>query len=102
MKPIDVPEQLTLFVYYKLPAIEHQRWSVCVRENTQRLMQEIPGLTIELMQRPDPSASGEETWMEVYRHSNGLSPQMMELIEQVAKELDLPSKRATEVFVSLR
>jgi glycerate kinase len=65
-------------------------------------MQEIPELSIDLMQRPEPSATGEETWMEVYRHQMGLTPQMIEQIERAAKELGLPSKRATEVFVSLR
>jgi hypothetical protein len=102
MSPTNASEPLTLFVYYKLPFIEHQRWSERVRDNAQRLIQEIPGLTIELMQRPEPSATGEETWMEVYRHQKGLTPQMIEQIDRAAKGLGLPSKRAAEIFVSLR
>ena len=92
----------TLYVYYKLPADEHALWRPRVKGFAQRVRQRWPDLQVELMQRPDPSAEGLETWMEVYRHPEGVSAQMMAAISQLALELGLPPKRAAEIFIPLR
>jgi hypothetical protein len=102
MSTNDDLEQLTLFVYYKLPVSEHSKWATLVREFKQDVLQAMPGLTMDLMQRPEPSSSGEETWMEVYRHPSGVSPQMMAQIDQMAQVHGLPTKRSIEIFVSLK
>jgi hypothetical protein len=91
-----------LFVYYKLPANEHALWRPRAENFAQRVRQRWPGLQVELMQRPDPSAEGLETWMEVYRHPEGVSAPMMAAITQLALELGLPPKRAAEIFIPLR
>jgi hypothetical protein len=54
------------------------------------------------MQRPDLSAEGFETWMEVYSHPEGVSAPMMAAIAELALELGLPPKRAAEIFIPLR
>jgi hypothetical protein len=92
----------TLCVYYKLPTDQHALWRPQVEDFAQRVRQRWPGLQVELMQRPDPSAEGLETWMEVYRHPEGVSAPIMEAIAQLALELGLPPKRAAEIFIPLR
>jgi hypothetical protein len=92
----------TLYVYYKLPTDQHALWRPRVENFAQRLRQRWPGLQVELMQRPDPSAEGQETWMEVYRHPDGVSAPVIAAIGQLAIELGLPPKRAAEIFIPLR
>lgn len=92
----------TLFVYYKIPADEHQAWLERVRVFEKRLSAAWPGLQIEWMQRPDTSADGLETWMEVYRHPQGISAEMSASITQLASLCGLPPKRASEFFIPLR
>jgi hypothetical protein len=92
---------ITLFVYYKLPVSEHAQWLARVYDFQQAVMQGWPGMGVELLQRPEPSAEGMETWMEVYRHPLGVSKEMMASIEQLAHDSGLPSKRAAELFVPL-
>lgn len=94
---------VTLFVYYKLPIQEHAQWAVRVRDFQQTVKQRWQGMTVELMQRPEPSSDGLETWMEVYRYPpQGLSSEVMAAITQLAEQNGLPLKRATEIFVPLR
>ena len=53
------------------------------------------------MQRPAVSAEGLRTWMEVYRHSEGLGEAAIEAIAALARELQLPAPRLSELFVPL-
>lgn len=94
--------QVTLFVYYKLPRAEHAQWLGRVIGFQQAVVNAWPGMGVELMQRPEPSAEGLETWMEVYRHPLGVSAQMMASVAQLALDHGLPPKRAAEIFVPLR
>lgn len=91
----------TLYVYYKLPTNQHALWRPRVVDFSLRVRQRWPGLQVELMQRPDPSDQGLETWMEVYRHPEGVSAPMMAAIAQMALELGLPPARAAEIFIPL-
>jgi hypothetical protein len=90
----------TLFVYYKIEASEHASWVLRVRDFQLQLLARHPLLEIELMQRP-ASADGLETWMEIYRHPDGISELLAQAIQSLALEMGLPSKRASEVFVPL-
>jgi hypothetical protein len=92
----------TLFVYYKIPLTEHAMWQAKVLEFRERVLRECSGLEVELMQRPDASGEGLETWMEVYRHPQGVSAEISALISRLATEMGLPAKRACEIFVPLR
>lgn len=92
----------TLFVYYKIAAAEHADWFKRVRIFEQQVRAFWPAMQIELMQRPEVSAEGQETWMEVYRHPQGVTSTMTESITQMANHAGLPTKRASEFFVPLR
>jgi hypothetical protein len=92
---------ITLFVYYKLPLQEHAQWVGRVRTFQDAVVQAWPGMTVELLQRPEPSAEGLETWMEVHRHPQGVSPEMMASVASLAQAHGLPPKRAAELFVPL-
>ncbi len=101
MSTAHPPTQVTLFVYYKLPVTEHAQWLGRVRDFQQAVVQAWPGMTVELMQRPEASPEGMETWMEVYRHPQGVSPEMMASVASLAQAHGLPPKRAAELFVPL-
>ena len=92
----------TLYVYYKVPVVQHGHWQTQVRDFQQRLRHDWPGLEVELMQRPQASPEGQETWMEVYRHPGGVSEAIMAAIARLASEMGLPPKRASEIFIPLR
>jgi hypothetical protein len=96
----DAPLRV-LYVYYKLPAAEHAAWLPRVRAFQQQLRQCQPGLQAELLRRPGAAADGRETWMEVYRHPEGVGDAAMEAIGGLATELGLPMPRASEVFTPL-
>jgi hypothetical protein len=93
---------LTLFVYYKVPVGEHAHCLALVNKFEQALQLKWPALEMEIAQRPIPSAEGLETWMEIYKHPGGLTEEIMASIAQLATDLGLPSKRASEVFIQLR
>lgn len=90
----------TLFVYYKIETLQHASWVQRVRDFQLQLQVQHPLLEIELMQRP-ASADGLETWMEIYRHPDGITDLLTQAIQSLALEMGLPSKRASEVFVPL-
>jgi hypothetical protein len=95
-------ENRTLFVYYKIEARQHQDCSLRVHDFLKSLLTTFSDLQVELMQRPEVSPEGKETWMEIYRHPDGVSDAMMLSIQKLASEMGLPSPRACEVFVPLR
>jgi Domain of unknown function (DUF4936) len=89
-------------VYYKVPMAEHAALRPKVESFQERVCQAWPGLVASLLQRPEPSAEGMETWMEIYQHSSGVSDAAMTSIARLALEMGLPAKRATEIFIPLR
>ena len=94
-------EQHTLFVYYKVAQNQHASLAQRVSAFAQRLQVVHPLLSLELMQRPAASSDNIETWMEIYRHPEGISEALALAIHTLAVEMGLPSKRASEVFVPL-
>lgn len=95
------PVPRALFVYYKVPGGQAPAMLPLVKAFQQRLRREWPDLSCELMQRPQPSADGTLTWMEVYRQQDGVEESTMASIERLASEFRLPSPRMNEVFVPL-
>jgi hypothetical protein len=93
---------LTLFVYYKVQIDEHDHFLVLVHKFKQALTLKWPELELEIAQRPNPSAEGLETWMEIYKHPVGLTEEIMASIAHLALDMGLPPKRASEVFIPLR
>jgi Domain of unknown function (DUF4936) len=92
----------TLYVYYKVPVAEHAALRPKVEGFQERVRQNWPGLAADLLQRPEPSVEGMETWMEIYQHPSGVSDVAMASIAQLAIDMGLPAKRAAEIFIPLR
>ncbi len=90
-----------LYVYYKVPVQEHAQWAARVRPFQAALMARWPGLKAELLQRPEAS-EGQETWMEIYQHLIGLTPDIEASIQQHAAAAGLPMPRHSERFIPLR
>ena len=110
-RPVRIPSQNqalrasemnTLFVYYKLHIDQHDDTKARLNAMSAHLLKQMPGLSVDLMQRPETSLDGLETWMEIYRHPNGVSAAMSKHIDDAAMAAGLPQPRRTEVFVALR
>ena len=94
-------EAAALYVYYKVDAAQHANCAMQVRRFQARLLSAWPGLACELLQRPD-AAAGVETWMEAYRHADGVPAALIARIAEAAVADGLPSPRHSERFVALR
>jgi hypothetical protein len=92
----------TLFVYYKLPIAEHDQWRPRVEAFQNELKQKWSGLSTELLQRPEATPDGIETWMEIYTHKDGVTQAMMDSIADAVLAHGLPPKRMSEFFIPLR
>jgi hypothetical protein len=90
-----------LCVYYKVDALQHADVAPRVRQFQAEATARWPGLICELLQRPEVTA-GIETWMETYRHADGLNTKLIDSIAQAAVKAELPAPRHTERFVALR
>jgi hypothetical protein len=90
-----------LFVYYKVPLQEHMKCLGLVTDFTRLLKREWPTLDVEILQRPESSVEGLETWMEVYRLPGGMNNDLIAAIARKAADMGLPPKRAAELFEPL-
>lgn len=99
MALVDVAD--VLCVYYKVGAVQHAALAPRVQQFQSALSSVWPGLICELLQRPEVAA-GTETWMETYRHADGLSAAVVDAIAQAAVDAKLPAPRHIEHFVALR
>ncbi len=99
--PVASPDGRVLFVYYKVGEVDRARLLPVVQAFEQKIRQQLPLLSLELMQRPASSA-GIETWMEIYRHDDGLPEAALGAVEELAHALGMPQPRLSEIFVPLR
>lgn len=90
-----------LYVYYKVPVQEHTACAAKVLPFQAALLAQWPGLKAELLQRPEAS-EGKETWMEIYQHLTGLTPEILASVQQHATAAGLPMPRHNEQFIPLR
>jgi hypothetical protein len=95
-------DQASLFVYYKVPLAEHALRLKQLVALRQSLLQQWPQMQLQTLQRPEASAEGLETWMEVYDHPGGLTQDHLDSITDLAAQAGLPAKRMVEIFVPLR
>ncbi len=98
--------QQTLFVYYKVPQAEHDRWLGVVQELQKCILDKLSStgkglVEASLLRRPEVSSEGLETWMEVYEHPSGIDQGMVDLINEQVQQVGLPFKRAAEFFIPL-
>ena len=88
----------TLFVYYKIATEQHVTTLQLLRRMAETLKIQYRDLEIEMMQRPEVSSDGLETWMEVYRYPGGITSEMIATIAMSAQESGLPLARKAEIF----
>ena len=88
----------TLFVYYKIATEQHVTTLQLLRRMAETLKIQSRDLEIEMMQRPEVSSDGLETWMEVYRYPGGITSEMIAKIAMSAQESGLPLARKAEIF----
>ena len=98
----NIMNQAILYVYYKLQPSDH----IILKEGIARLQQAIAKfdnlLQFQVLQRPEIGSDGNETWMEVYHHPEGITPTMIQQINQIALSCGLPEQRKNELFIPLR
>ena len=88
----------TLFVYSKIATEQHVTTLQLLRRMAETLKIQYRDLEIEMMQRPEVSSDGLETWMEVYRYPGGITSEMIAKIAMSAQESGLPLARKAEIF----
>jgi hypothetical protein len=91
-----------LYVYYRIGQAEARTALPQIERMFDGLRQRHAGLRARLLRR-SPSGAGEQTWMEVYTHPGGITPDLQAAIEAVAT--GMPGARLgtrhAEVFESL-
>jgi len=94
--------QPTLFVYYKVPISELATTQDALNAFRAELLKEISGLSVTLMRRPEQK-NAQETWMEVYSATGGVTGMMQELIQKRLAQYPKLSRwpRSMEIFVPL-
>ena len=92
-----------LFVYYQVAEGQAAAAQQDIHTLQAALQQRWPGLEARLLKRGDQAADGQQTWMEVYRTSTGLTPQAVTDI--LSRMAEAPAGRLgprhTEHFVPL-
>ncbi len=91
-----------IFVYYKIDPILHSSTGIRVKKLQLELYEVYPDLNIEIMQRPEISSQGLETWMEIYRYPGGVTNALFKHIEVCALRNGLPGIRKVERFLPLK
>ena len=90
-----------LFVYYKFLPSDYPEIESIARDLIEQVKATIPGVTAQLLKRPDVNDKGEHTWMESYACAPEHFDQLQAIVEQKASQLALPQARHTEVFIAV-
>ena len=101
----EVPGKLLeLYVYYRVDPQQVELAEAAVWAAQQALCRDWPGLSARLLQRADGHASDQPaTWMEVYRHPDGLSDACLATLREALAALPpgRVSDRHEERFVPI-
>jgi 2-keto-3-deoxy-galactonokinase len=93
----------TLFVYYKVPSEQREHFKGLALSEMQARMHDHASLSAQLLQRPEVSKEGFETWMEIYeREGSGIESDLQEALQRSFSASKLPFKRMVEVFIPLQ
>jgi Domain of unknown function (DUF4936) len=89
-----------LFVYYKLdpkqcPALQSQ-----ISDMQALLIGQFPGVTCQLLKRPDTDEHGLETWMETYHLSEIDKNEFRQTLDRLTQDERFPGPRRNEIFIS--
>lgn len=98
----DKKENLTLYIYYKIPADKHLQYVLSVEKLITDIKKCYAYLEIKLQIKMTLDAENKETWMEIYQ---GISQEniqkLMDTLNLLAKQHGLPTERRQEVFIPL-
>ena len=95
-------QEVIFFVYYKIPFSLHDQSLQQITKFDRGVLQKYPGVTCELMQRPDISSDGIEVWLETYRGvKKDISQEFITFLNKEALAQEIPAPRKTEVFTPL-
>lgn len=102
MATTDNSNNVTLFVYYKIPLNETAASLSAVEKVCQTIQSRYPYLKIQQQKRQHTDADNKETWLETYAGFSAaqLEKLIAELVELAAQN-GLPKERRYEVFVTL-
>ena len=96
---------VSLYIYYKVAPEQHAAALVAIGRLQAELVRSVEGLHASLLTRTDHATheAPTATWMEVYRHPQGLSAATEALLSQQVHALPpgLMGPRHTERFVEL-
>lgn len=91
----------TLFIYYRIAVTRAVPALQAVQEMQARLRERHAGLKAELLRRPEEK-DGMQTWLEIYSHAGGVSPELEAEIAQAAEPVRqdwIQGPRYVEAFV---
>ena len=102
MSDVSAENNLTVYVYYKIPANDHNMCLLAVKNLDEKIRFQYPQLKIQHQKRPKLDAEDKETWMETYA---GISSMELEKftadLAELAKLYGLTQERRSEIFVTL-
>ena len=95
-------KQLTLYVYYKIPADERNTCLLAVKNLQQQIYSCYPNVKIHNQKRPGVDRENKETWMETYTNISNISLETFTAeLSDFAKKSGLPTERKYEIFIPL-
>lgn len=89
-----------LFVYYKLDPKQYPALQSQVTDMQDMLIGQFPGVTCQLLKRPDTDEQGRETWMETYHLSEADEKKFRLHLERITQDEMFPGPRRNEIFIS--
>lgn len=92
---------MNLFVYYKFIHAHYPDVKSKIKTLQTELIAKFPDLHCELMKRPDSDASGNETWMEIYKLGEVDLNAFIDTLDRLAMEHALPKPRRNEMFTPI-
>lgn len=73
-----------LYVYYRAPTAADESLALAIGAAQRGLEARHPGLRSRLLRRPEPT-NGQTTWMETYRHAEGVDAALEAAIDAAAQ-----------------
>ena len=92
---------MKLFVYYKLIATELPDLQIRIQAMQAELKSLFPGLSCDLLKRPESDDAGRETWMESYHLPDIDIMRFRNELDRLALKAELPQPRKNELFVAV-
>jgi hypothetical protein len=95
-------DNLTLYVYYKVPIVQSASCLLAVKQLHQVIALRYPEIAMQQQKRPYPDAAHQETWMETYAGMTQIQiEKLIADLSELAVGCGLPNERKYEVFINL-